>query len=377
MPRLPGGVRRLGFFAACAALPPALLHAALASAAGTVFEATPFVLAAALLPGRWAARWLALGSCGCGSLPGALALPAFGLCWLAFGPQLAFARLGAGLAVAYVLRGRGRAEHVPDALATLRTLGLCAFGAALASELLRGFGPGGTSFSEAAGLVAGAATGVLSPCASAGVATAAGLRGVWPAAAAGLLATAGVLALPGRRPEAACVERDARGGYALLACACAWLVLRGGAGFVHPRLLVPIALGAAGAASLTCGKARTRSSGASLVGCVLLAALVFGSPVPQERIDATNLADAFAGARLRFSGVARTQRGTTVLVRYAIACCRADASPIAVFVEAPLPVSDGAWIDAQGTLVRAGEGLTLRVASWRKIAPPADPFVYR
>jgi len=372
-----------------------VLHAALASAAGTAFEAAPFVLVACFGGSPRVRRLTSLASCGCGPLPGALGLPALALCWLAFGPLPALARLVAALGALVLFRPVCDAGLEPDPLAELEAITLAAFVSAAGCEALRGANgtahPG--AFAASIAFLVGACLGILSPCASAAVATAAGLRGTSLAASAGLLATAGIVprvlfrSIARRTPFLAAglpptrrAGRDGRIGYALLGCGCAALTARGAAGFVHPRLLPALAIAAALCLCLALrGSLAPRTKASLALPLALLGALVAGSPLPRESIDVTNIGAAFPGASLHFTGVAEERGARTVLVRYAITCCRADASPVAVLTEQRLRVRDGAWIEASGTIVRDGDGdrLVLRPEKWREIPQPADPFVYR
>lgn len=108
----------------CLAASPATRTAAIAAAAATLFEATPFVLAAALIPRGRLTPLLALLGCGCGrSGPGALGLPAFGICWLAFGPAVAIARAAAAVALRFAPRAFGRMGWMRVGLAWGRAIG--------------------------------------------------------------------------------------------------------------------------------------------------------------------------------------------------------------------------------------------------------------
>jgi hypothetical protein len=394
MPRPP--VRRLlrpALAALSLTLPPPLLHAALASAAGTTFEATPFVLAALFLRSPRTRRLAALASCGCGELPGALALPAVALCWLTFGPFVALLRVAAAVAGLALHRpASARATRTcPDPPAELETIAFAAFASALACDALRLASPHAGPLGAALLFAAGAFAGIVSPCASAAVAVSAGLRGTSAAAAAGLLATAGILP-PGiltsmlgrcrlRRPHdnALPTRADGRLNYALLGFACSILVAGGPGGFVHPRLLPAIALAAATCLYLTLRRDDALRTNASIALPLALAgALVAGSPLPRSDVDATNLADAYPGASVRFTGTTRRRGKSSLLVRYAITCCRADASPVALRTERRLEVRDGTWIEAAGTIERDSRGeLVLRTGTWRETAPPPDPFIYR
>lgn len=67
----------------------------------------------------------------------------------------------------------------------------------------------------------------------------------------------------------------------------------------------------------------------------------------------------------------------TVLLRYRIICCAADATPVAVPVTGipPEQVADGSWIEVRGTVGSERGGVVVRAASWRSIAEPVDPFL--
>jgi hypothetical protein len=398
---------------ACAA--PAVLPATLAGAAGLLFEALPFVLAASLIEraahragprtqavAGWALR---LAGCGCGRPAGALGLPAIGLCWLAFGPWIALARTAAALVVLSVARrgrrrapgsrpreapddqcvtggGPERSDGAADALAGLAFPALLgALGAALAPSLSAHV-PWPIAFAL------GAALGVIVPCVAGSVALATALKSAAPGLAAGALATAGIIAVA--RQEHVDGEGRDDAGYepavlGALAVACAWLVARHGAALVHPRLLPLI-----GAAAIVCawlaltmgrsGEPRGRPALTSWIApALLLGVLVAGSPTPGlPRADATTLGDAYAGQPLRFCGMTRRDaRGATTLVRYAITCCRADATPVAIRLDRPIDRPDGTWLEADGVVATDTRGILLRVRTSRVVTTPADPFLYR
>jgi hypothetical protein len=263
--------KTIGVVAMCAGLPPDTLHAALAAAAGTLFEAAPFVLVAELAAVsriRLLATFAALGGCGCsrGRTPGAWSLPATALCWLAFGPAVAIARAGLAAAVwARPIRAP-RPESVrtprqllcadaahggPDALAELAELVPAALLGFIGAQLL-GSAAGSLLAIGPAGCIlafgAGCALGAVVPCSTAGVALASAVAVAAPPAAAGLLATAGIVRLGGSRKRSA-ETGDARIPTALLALALALLAWRGPSGLVNPRLIPLAAFGAAVAAA--------------------------------------------------------------------------------------------------------------------------------
>ncbi len=365
-------------------MPPSRAHAALASAAATLFEAAPLLLIATLLP-RPFRGFAQNAGCGCGTegIPGALAPAAIALCWIAFGPTAAIARAGAGAAIVgfRALRGRPRADHAgpgdTDPFAELGRLGACAAGA----SLLAGYGAR-LAGEPLSGALAGVALGATAPCATAGVALAAGLAPHAPVAAAAILATSGLVprfAFPRRRiPAARPPAADLRFAALLLAVALAALRARGPAGLVNPRLLPLVSLGVAASAAYAVRR-RSGHPAAAAVPAVMLAALAAGSPEPRYIADETTAAAGYPGESVRFVGAAHTARehAETRLVRFAITCCRLDATAVAVSLDRRLSVPDGTWIAASGTYRLHDGALTLALDHWRPTSPPADPFVYK
>jgi hypothetical protein len=67
----------------------------------------------------------------------------------------------------------------------------------------------------------------------------------------------------------------------------------------------------------------------------------------------------------------------TVLLRYRIICCAADATPVAVAVTGVPPdqVANGSWIRVHGTVDSERGGILVRAGSWHTITEPADPFL--
>lgn len=378
-------------FIVCAAVPPPALHAALAATAATLFEAAPFVLAASLVPaGRMRALVPLLG-CGCrgSALPGALALPAVALCWISFGWLPTLGRIA--FAVGWIaLRARlgprtgpgavAPASHA-DPLGTLAELVPFALGAALCTSALPDLAPRFASLPLAPVwlLLAGALLGRVMPCTTAGVAVAAGLHAALPALALGLLATGGLVApsAPPRPANAQMRHSAERAAYLLLGIVLAYVAVRAPPGFITPRLGTVVACGALLAAWRTRAPGGSARSG-GLAPVLMAIALVLGSPQLPYTADATALEGAFAGEALHFTGIAHRTAAGTVLERYVIACCRIDATPIAIVLDTPLAVPTGTWIVATGILVRQpGGGLALRTQTSRAIAPPRDPFAYR
>jgi hypothetical protein len=369
---------------------------ALAAAAGSAFEAAPFLLFANVLAPVLGPRLgpiVALGGCGCtrGSLPGALALPAIALCALSFGPFPTIARTVVALGVAARLdSGRTQpAEAAADLFADLEVIGACAFLASIATVALHAAAlviPAPIAF------LAGVGLGLLAPCATAGIAIAAAFAHSSPLIASGVLCSAGLQiksgsanapllpgAILGKAPLAQRPVHDARFATAVLVCALGCIALRGPSGLVTPRLLAPIGL-AALVALVTLPAARSRARTNALVPLLMLGTLVVVPKPPLYRADATRLDDAFSGERLSFTGVASTARGShSTLTRYAITCCRLDATPVSVRLDRRLDGSlEGRWIAANGTLINSGvAGLELRPEQIHAIGEPADPFLYR
>ncbi|GAC1443623.1 MAG: hypothetical protein NVSMB59_08610 [Vulcanimicrobiaceae bacterium] len=382
---------------AIALVPPAALHAALAAAAGTLFEAAPFVLAARLLPRRFAPL-AALGGCGCrsGPLPGALALPAAGLCWLAFGWPIALARCVAAVVGLAIVGRRRRMRGTPDVeadaeleapLTTLAGLVPFALGAALVRAA---FVPqSGWLHARVAWpleALAGAALGSLVPCATAAVAVAAGTHGISAPFAGGILATAGIVvwrggSLPRSRRGDGTSERPSVAGtrvaYAILAAILADIAVQAPSGFVNPRLLPAIAVGAAAAAARAATARLAERHAWRAIGAIG-AAIVLGAPAPVDVADATTLEAASAGERLAFTGRLHHRGSRAILERSLITCCRIDAQVRAVALATDVRMPDGSWLAAAGTLVRAPDGtLLLQPQSIAPVRTPRDPFAYR
>lgn len=368
------------------AVPPATLQAALAAAAGSIFEAVPFVLAAELLAGRRSARLIPSLGCGCSrlGLPGALSIPATAVAWLTFGPAVATGRFAAGLTLARLGARRTNdsgsmlPRAAPDAFAELTAIAAATLCAALASRALASMAWLARPDARAVCLLftAGLALGALVPCATAAVAIAASLPHPIAPAAVGILCSAGLVP-PLQVTLRATKPRSAGFASVSLALALAALAVRGPSGLVNPRLIPCIAL----ASLVAAAGARRRMTSvphAALLPCALLAALVVGTPAPQYGADPTSLASAFPGERLDFTGVTTTALGATTLERFAITCCRIDAAAVAVRLSQRLALPDGSWVAASGALVRAADGgLVLRPTSWRRLPEPSDPFVYR
>ena len=379
--------------------PEADARAAMA-AAGTAYEAAPLFLVTWLLDVilrhrlprfRFALPWLGIAGCGCsrGGVPGALSIPATFLAVLTFGWPAAVARASAALAVLIARKQNASAGAFASADDPLHELELVATSAFAASLAVAALGDAGSRIPWFCLLPLGMIVGAIAPCATAGVAVAAALAHTAPAASAGVLSTAGIVSAPwrlvfrrardtrGERPAPRI--RNVRFAALVLAASLAVLAVRGPSGLVNPRLMIPIGIASLIALSYAFAHARPTCSGLPLaVPIAMLAALLRPQPMPEPRAEATRLDDAYAGERLAFTGIARRSGGRTTLARFAITCCRLDASPVAVTLDRVLDERDGTWVDASGVLVRGETGsLVLHAQSARAIAPPLDPFVYR
>lgn len=118
-------------------------------------------------------------------------------------------------------------------------------------------------------------------------------------------------------------------------------------------------------------RARANRTGATLFGALA------GAPAPVYHATETTLADLFAGERLTFTGTLTRDGSASALVRYAITCCRADAAPVVVRLARVLPDPPDTWLVVDGVIVERGRRLQLDPLHVERIAPPADPFVYR
>lgn len=355
-----------------------MLTTVLVTCAAALFESTPFILAGACLAralrqSAWAVPYL---GCGCGSGPSARSLPAAAAALAVFGPGVAIARL---LAAAASSRIAHKDAGCPDAPPVLHQLELVLPPAAAGACLLP-LWPVllGAHLGVLPGFLAGAVLAFLTaPCGIGAVALAAAVRHAAPAAAAGFLCVAGIADvrawLPAHRPHRA--DRDVL-AYALLAAACANAGAHRGAGLVHPAFALPLLLCAAAFAVCAYRYRHARSRRARIAPAIMLAGSMLAAPVPEYHATETTLAGAFAGERVDFTGVLTRTGTAATLVRYAIVCCRADASPVVVRLWSA-PAQLRGWVQARGTLVAAGSNLALRAEQLHAIAPPPDPFVYR
>lgn len=379
------GVRVLPILAATlaiASLPADTTRSLLASTAATLLESAPFILAGSGLLAvsrRWGARLVPYLGCGCGAGPVARSLPAAIAVALAFGPLVAGARLAAAMLVARAVDRTGReCAHARAPLAQLQTIVPFGVAAAIAGELIA---PRLTlaHLPHALAFAGGAVLGAVGTACALGAAGFAGaMRTSAPLVAAGFLCTSGIadLRLALRvRTHAPDTSHDAC-AYVIGALACGLVAVRRGDALVHPHFTFALACSAIAFASLAWRHRARRARYVWLAPAIMFAGAVLGAPAPTYRASETTLSDAFPGEVVDFTGEVTRSGAAVSLVRYAITCCRADAAPIVLRLESS-PRETRGWMRARGTLVNAPDGLRLRVASAERIAPPADPFVYR
>lgn len=359
-----------------------MVTALLVTSAATLFESAPFILAAVALtqtPLRWNARIEPYLGCGCGAGPAARSLPAAAATCLVFGPIVAGARLAAALCVDRFTRRARPHTHAHESASLLGELRLvmpvAAIGATAAlflPSVLSMHAPAPIAFAGGA-----AAAFVMAPCAIGGVGFAATLRSLMPAASAGFLCVAGIVDLRAWiRRHAVRNPHDAF-AYALLALACAIVAMHGGSGLVHPKIALALWPCAAASAYASWRFRGEQSPALRIAPALMLAGALLGAPLPTYHATETTLADAFAGEHVDFTGILTRTGNAATLVRYAITCCRADAAPIVIRLDAAPPARLHGWLHANGVLVARGNDLRLHAALIAPIEPPGDPFVYR
>ncbi len=358
------------------ALLPAAAENLLTCAAAALLESVPFVLAGEALASLPRARTLAaFVGCGCGGGPSARSLPAAVTVAMTFGPTAAVLRFGVAVIIARLRKLPAHCSRTQsEPLTQLRALlpaALCGGVFACVRALLPGL--------HASPLVAfgiGALSGfVAAPCALGVTAIAGSLRALAAPAAFGFLSIAGICDL---RAFAA-IDHDRPShdacSYLLCATACAIVAVRGGAALVNPHFTVPLAISAALLCALAWRHRKARARRPRIAALIMLAGSLSSVNPPAYHATETTLSQAFAGERLDFTGELTQSGGRMSLVRYAITCCRADASPIVVRLRRPL--AQRGWIRAHGILVQTQDGLQLLPSRIETIAPPSDPFVYR
>ncbi|MGH7737104.1 MAG: TIGR03943 family putative permease subunit [Candidatus Tyrphobacter sp.] len=383
---------------ALALLPAPTIRGVLATAAASLFEGTPFILAGIALralvvrharaDGRTASAAVALLGCGCAGGASARSLPAAVATAMVFGLPVALLRLCGGMLAAVSLRSlreRLPCRHCPEDAIDDGNASLAAQLAAMLPAALLGATAlhafANVRFDLAPPLLQwlfGATLGALaSPCALGAVAMSASLHAREPLAAIGVLCTSGILDLRAVLPAHDRTSGHDGLAYALCALALALVAARGGDALVHPRFVLALGLCAVACGFLALRHRGASSSRARLASLLMLAGAVVTAPPPIYTATETTLADLFVGERVTFTGELVHGKDADALVRFAITCCRADAAPVAIRLAARLVGRNGEWVRAQGDVRRAGSSLALDASQIRRVAPPSDPFIYR
>jgi hypothetical protein len=382
----PTRVRPALFVAAAVAIaaivPVDALRSVLATAASALLEATPFLLAGRLLANAAGARseTAAYLGCGCGAGPAARSLPAAAATWLLFGPALACARLAAAIGIARLLRERADegtvCAHRGGFLEDLSAMVAPALACGVAMQLLPLLDLARANSVAAA--VAGAALGFASaPCALGSVALAGAMHARAPLAAASFLCVAGLIDARTVLRRGTTAHGEDALGYLVAVLALGIVALRGGAALVHPYAAWFLGASAIAGAVLFVHHRRERNGAVRLAPALMLAGALVTAPPPVYRATETTLAGAFPGERVTFLGVLARDRSHDALVRYAILCCRADATPVVLRLATRAHFAAGAWLRAEGTMIANGSELLFAPAVLERTAPPLDPFVYR
>ncbi len=375
-----------------AAIPVATVQAVLATAASSLFESMPFILAGAALAvvsPAFGRRMVEFLGCGCGSGPSARSIPATAAAWLTLGPQIALARFGAAtfLAKARLRAGPQSCADNNDLnlLHTLWDLLPCVLCAGVLLHIVSLYIDAPRSFTLPLAVLSGVGLGFFtSPCALGTVALAAVLSTIQPFAASGFLAVAGIADLRTMLPRANHTHRPTEQewndplAYALCAFACAAAALHHGATLVNPRFTPALWICAARCGWLAWGlRTFGRNVRAQLAPALMIVGLLLGAPAPVYHATETTLTNAFAGEHVDFTGMVSSRDGHAALVRYAILCCRADAQPIAIRLRGQLRLAAGNWVRASGTIVTENGQFALQVHDLAHVSAPVDPFVYR
>jgi hypothetical protein len=357
-----------------------------ASSAGILFEATPFLLGGlalrAVLRGN---GWVPYLGCGCASASSARSLPATAAAWAVFGPAIALSRLAGAIVVAELLRttfsasrhrpcSEANDEEADSLLAQLEGVLPTAILAGIVTQALARFDP--AQAGPIVGVLCGLLLGIAAPCGLGTIAVASALHSRAPATAAAYLCVAGIVDLSAFRPR----NSKPRGGhdawsYALLTLSLGLVAFRHGDALVHPKIVLALSACCFAAGVLALRFRRRRKFFVSPI-LMLLGALA-AAPVPSYRATETTLVDLFPGQHLTFTGRLTSDGSHAAMVRYAITCCRADAAPIVVRLDRLLKFPTGSWLRADGIVTDRKGDLRLQPQVVTEIEPPSDPFVYR
>ena len=352
-------------------MPVPTLQTLLATTASTLFESTPFILAGTLLAGiapRLGVWAVPLLGCGCAGGRPARSIPAAVATALAFGPAVAAARFAA----AWVQFGSGSRPHGhqhPSFGADSTALLLPAAAAAVL-----GFASRSAALHAFPLTVALAAASVFAPCGFGALAFAVTLRHESPLLATCALIGGAFVALPRTFARSAGAHDGL--AYAVGSIACAIAAAHHGSSLVNPRFAPALAVCAAMLMVLAYRHRGDRAAWLRAAPLVMFFACILTQPAPHYAATEASFQDAFAGERIDFSGVLVSARGQSELVRYAITCCRADAQAVSVALARRSNMPDGTWLHVSGVFRRDGPRYVVD-GTLARIAPPADPFLYR
>jgi hypothetical protein len=360
---------------------PELVRGALATSAGALCEATPFLLAGSASAALFRRGHLVVYfGCGCARGPSARSLPAAAATCLVFGPWVAAARFIAAMVVARFTSpkcDRAKDSHaMPSLLEGLNELLTAASFAGAASQFVALFDLAKLPPPLAA--LTGIALGfAAAPCGLGSVAIAGALRASAPFCAAGFLCIAGIFDLRSLTVARARRTMPDATAYLMLGCALGIVAARHGDALVHPALTPVYACCAVVSLTSAVVYRRFHNLPARLAPAILLAGAVLAAPPPPYRATETTMTDLFPGERLAFAGRLVRDGDAVALVRYAVTCCRADAAPIVVRLDRAPRAQTGGWVRAEGAIASVRGEFRLVAQRVDAIAPPADPFVYR
>jgi len=300
--------------------------------------------------------------------------------WLVFGPGIAIARFLAATAVAHLTRSRPPAHdgsherrHLLGELAALLPAALAA-GAVVQFPLFTR----ASALPPLAQLAGGALLGfAASPCGMGAAAVASALHVRAPLAASAFLCVAGIVDARAIVQRAQRLPTPDALAMSVLAFAVAVVGWRHGNALVHPGLAGPLLACAVICAATAAAIRRAHDARSLPAPALMLAGALVAVPPPAYRATETTLADAFPGEPLTFTGTLVRDAHAAALVRYAMTCCRADATPVVVRLSAAPAFRSGTWLRAEGSVSVAGGEPQLVVRRIGRIAPPTDPFTYR
>jgi hypothetical protein len=364
---------------------PSAARGALATSASALVEATPFLLAGLLLGSllRRRTQLVAMLGCGCGNGASARSLPAAAVTAFAFGPLVALARFAAAMLVAWAVQRRDLAAQRdfnaggPYLLLELAAMLPSVLIAGVTAPLLAQVNA--ATIPLAGKILAGALFGfVAAPCGLGAIAIAAALRVHTPVAATAFLCVAGIVDLRALRAGQSHrhLDHDAL-GYFLLAAAMAFIAWRRGDTLVHPAFSIVLWMSAGTAFVFAFVYVRKQCAPARIAPALMLIGALIGAPAPVYRATQTSLTDLFAGERITFTGMLTCDSVACAIVRYAITCCRADATPIAIRLDRPPRGFAGEWLRIDGHIADVNGDLRLVADHIQEITPPSDPFVYK